>query len=72
MSRNRIGLDGCRTLAHLLQKEGSSLLTLELNNNNIDNEGAELLAGSIKHNTKLKTLELAGNDNITEIGYKSF
>jgi len=69
---NNIGIDGCRTLAHLLQNEDSRLETLNLDNNEINNEGVEIIANSIKHNTKLKTLHLVGNDKITEIGYIAF
>jgi len=72
LSGNNISIDGCRTLCHLLQNEDSSLATLDLDNNDINDEGVEIITNSLKHNTKLETLELAGNNNITEIGYKSF
>ena len=41
---NGIGIDGCRAIANLLQKEGSSLKTLSLAQNGIDDEGAEVLS----------------------------
>ena len=72
LSGNNIGIDGCRTLSHLLQNEDSSLHTLDLNNIKIDGEGAEIIANSLKHNTKLESLDLDGNSKITERGFKAF
>ena len=72
LSGNNIGIDGCRAIAHLLPKEDSSLKWLDLNNNDINNEGAEIIANSLKHNNKLKILHLVGSNKITEIGYKAF
>ena len=66
--RNSIGIDGCRALAHLLLKEGSSLQTLNLNDNNVNDEGVEILVTSLKHNKKLNRLGLKKNIGITEKG----
>ena len=71
LSESRIGIDGCRTLAHLLQNEDLSLHTLDLDDNVIDDESAEIIANSLKHNTKLHTLHLKRN-NIKKKGFKAF
>jgi len=68
---NNISKEGCITLSNLLQKEGSTLAKLDLNCTGLDDEGIEILATSLKHNTKLKTLNLQENNDITERGLKS-
>ena len=65
---NYVGCNGCRTLANLLQKEGSKLRYLDIEVVGIGNEGVKILADSLKHNTVLRTLYLKGN-NITERGH---
>jgi len=45
---------------------------LNLDNTDIDDEGAEALAISLKHNTTVKTINLRGNSNITKIGHRAF
>jgi len=68
LSHNNIGIVGCRAIAHLLQKEDTNLTTLNLNDNGIDDEGVEVLANSLKHNKKLKSLHLRGR-NLQPKGY---
>ena len=58
---NEIGNEGCRGFAKLLENKSSSLKRLRLEGNGIGDEGAEIIASSLKHNTKLKTLRLDGN-----------
>ena len=58
---NRISTNGCIIIADLLQKEGSTLMSLHLNYTGIDDEGAKILATSLMSNTKLKALCLKGN-----------
>lgn len=72
LSGNDIGIDGCRSLSYLLQNEDSSLHTLDIDNNEIDDEGVEIITHSLKHNTKLELLNLDGNDNITQKGFTAF
>jgi len=70
---NNIGIDGCRTIANLLQNEDSRLETLNLDNtgiNNISDEGVELLVNSLKNNTTLRTLYLRQNV-INRRGYQA-
>jgi len=71
---NNIGMgDGCRILSSVLQKEDTSLIYLGLDNSGIDDEGAEMLAASLKHNTKLESLYLARNNiGIGAIGHLAF
>jgi len=50
----------------MVQKDGSTLKELYMINTGINDEGVEILANSLKHNTTLKKLNLNGNDGITE------
>jgi len=68
LENNNIGRKGCIILADVLRKEGSTLIYLDLDNTGIDDEGVEILAKSLKLNTKLGTLLLAGKNDITEKG----
>jgi len=61
LDKNRIGVDGCRAIAHLLQKEDTNLTTLRLEYNGIGDEGMEILTNSLKHNKKLNRLYIKGN-----------
>jgi len=70
LSGNNIGRDGCRTISNLLHQEESTVRRLHLINAGIDDEGAEMIAHSLKHNTALKILHLSRN-NITEKGYRA-
>jgi len=58
LNKNNIGIDGCRAIAHLLQKEESNLTALGLSLCRIGDEGIEILVNSLKHNKKLKHLDL--------------
>ena len=62
LNHNIIGRDGIRSLSNLLRKEESNLTHLFLQNTGIDNEGAEMIASSLKHNTKLEELYLENNN----------
>ena len=54
LNGSNIGREGCITLSNLLQKEGSKLERLDLEQTDIDDEGVEFLANSLKNNTTLK------------------
>ena len=68
---NNIGREGCITLSNLLQKDDTRLKELDLDNNDIDDEGAEIIASSLENNTKLKDLYLQHN-KISERGSRAF
>ena len=70
---NNIGIEGCITISisNLLQKEGSTLTHLILTNTGIDDDVAEIIASSLKQNTKLKELELLEN-SVTNRGCLAF
>ena len=68
LGRCRIGLKGCTSLAMLLRNQASNLTTLDLNENFIDDECAEILARSLANNTKLEGLWLNDNNEITTGG----
>jgi len=70
LNKNSIGIDGCRAIAHILQKEDTNLTILQLEENGIGDEGIEVLANSLKQNTKLNGLSLKMN-NITKRGYQA-
>jgi len=71
LNGNKIGGEGCIAISNLLQKEGSTLATLRLRDMNMGDDGAKIIAASLKHNTTLKELYLE-NNNITERGYIAF
>ena len=72
LNGNYIGREGCITISNLLQKEGSTLTEIFLiGNTGVEDEGMEILAISIKHNTTLKILHLSNSGN-TEKGCKVF
>ena len=77
LSSNKIGRDGCRSLAKLLQKDGSRLTNLSLDNNDVGDEEAEIFANSLKCNTSLTELKLNGDltlgeNYFTETGFTAF
>ena len=65
---NRINADGCRGLAKLLQGGDTTLIKLYLGNNNIDDEGVEILVEALQKNKALKTFDLKGNHEISKQG----
>ena len=71
LESNKIGREGCIVISNLLQNEESRLEILDLDSNDIDDEGAEILAASLKHNNTLSSLYLRGN-NIKEKGRLAF
>ena len=71
LTKNKIGVEGCRLIAKLLQNDESCMTKLSLTSNNVGDEGAELLADSLKCNTSLTDLYLRGND-FGERGFRAF
>ena len=71
LRNNKIGKEGCRSIAKLLQKEGSRLRELDLADTGMSDEEAEILADSLKHNTTLISLYLVKN-NFEEKGFVAF
>lgn len=68
LNGNKIGTDGCRVLAKLLQEEDSTLAHLQLRGNKIDDEGVGILVDALQNNKSLGTLDLRGNDGISKQG----
>jgi hypothetical protein len=58
-------------IANLLQREGASLRRLDLNHNDICDEGAEYVVASLNHNNALDNLRL-NDDRLTERGCLAF
>jgi hypothetical protein len=71
LNNNKLGREGCRSIAKLLEKGGSRLNYLELTSNDLGDEEAEILANSLKCNTSLDALYLRGN-NFGERGFVAF
>ena len=65
---NSINADGCREVAKLLQGGDSTLGSLFLTENKIDDEGVEILVDALQNNTSLKTLNVGRNDGISNRG----
>eukprot|EP00986_Skeletonema_menzelii_P006174 scaffold2334_cov138-Skeletonema_menzelii.AAC.2 len=68
LDTNRINADGCRGLAKLLQRKDASLTGLYLNNNQIDDNGVEILVIALQKNKSLRGLHLQGNNGISMRG----
>ena len=68
LNYNHINADGCRGLAKLLRGGDSTLTTLDLDENKIDDEGVAVLVGALQSNTSLMGLQLAGNVDISNQG----
>lgn len=54
------GLAGCKVLADLLQDPQCNLITLELDGNQIDNDGLLAIVAALSRNSKLQTLLMLG------------
>lgn len=70
LDKNGLGRNACDALAHMLSRDDCGLRALYLRHNNLDNGCVEVLASSLTANTKLKTLALIRNDQITSQGHE--
>ena len=69
LPKNAINADGCNEIAKLLQRGDATTLTdLDLKRNKIDDEGVKILVNTLRRNTTLKTLDLRGNEAISNQG----
>jgi len=71
LSSNNFGTEGCKILSTLIKDANSSLCTLALDRNSIDNNGATILANALVNNTHLEELHLDGNQ-IAKDGWEAF
>ena len=71
LNGNNIGREGCITISNLLKKESTVLTEVFLIDTGVNDEGVEIIANSLKHNTTLEKLNLTRN-GITEKGCKAF
>ena len=71
LNGNNIGREGCITISNLLKKESTVLTEVFLIDTGVNDEGVEIIANSLKHNTTLEKLNLTRN-GITEKGCKVF
>ena len=68
LAANGINADGCRQIAKLLQGGDATLKTLNLEDNNIDDEGVGILVSALQSNKSLETLDLELNSGISRQG----
>lgn len=61
LERNNIGREGCIILSNMLQKDCSTLTSLSLRSTGMGDDEALIFANSLKHNTKLESLQLQDN-----------
>ena len=61
LPRNSINADGCRELVKLLQGGGATLNVIDLDNNEIGDDGVEILVNTLQNNTSMRGLDLQGN-----------
>ena len=65
---NSINAAGCRELAKLLQGGNATLKYLYPEDNEINDEGVEVLVDALRNNTTLAYLVIGGNDDISNQG----
>eukprot|EP00984_Skeletonema_dohrnii_P032103 scaffold25545_cov78-Skeletonema_dohrnii-CCMP3373.AAC.3 len=68
LTDNSINADGCRELAKLLRGGEATIAYMCLNNNNLDDNGVEILVDALQDNTSLRVLEVRGNRYISNRG----
>ena len=70
LSNSNIGRDGCVALVSLLERDSSSLASLSLRQNQIDDECITLLCGGLQNNESLISLDIEHNPRITKAGWE--
>ena len=63
---------GCKALATLLQNLNCNLQILDLSNNFIDDVGTSALATGVTNNSKLESVHLYDNNDISPAGWDYF
>ena len=71
LCRNKIGRESCMSIARLLEKEGACLKYIDLESNDVGDVEAETLANSLQYNTVLTTLDLGGENNFKDKGFRA-
>jgi len=69
---NNISGEDCSILATLLNDPNCNLHTLDIEDNNIGNQGATILANSLANNTKLRKLNLQYNEIFLDCAQRVF
>ena len=68
LDRNKINDADCRELVKLLQGDDAALRVLTLEDNDIGEEGIQILADELQHNTSLEFLDIGSNEGLTKAG----
>ena len=68
---NNIDRVGCATLGALLGSKTLNVKSLSLPNNEIDDEGLQMLVADMTNNTIIEQLSLCGNESISTRGLRS-
>eukprot|EP00924_Labyrinthula_sp_SR-Ha-C_P003262 snap_masked-scaffold_15-processed-gene-4.27-mRNA-1 protein AED:1.00 eAED:1.00 QI:0/-1/0/0/-1/1/1/0/1426 len=67
LANNRMGVEGAKVFARLLEKNRSNIDFLDLTKNFLGNEGIEVISKALETNTRLKAL-LIGDNSVTDEG----
>ena len=70
LARNRLNKNGCKALATLLRCFATELRYLDLNSNQLDDEGIDVLVPVLSKCTRLKTLYINNCPTITAKGWQ--
>ncbi|XP_036169878.1 leucine-rich repeat-containing protein 74A isoform X2 [Myotis myotis] len=62
ISNNALGFEGAKVIAEFLQKNSSSLLSLQLSGNKFKDQSAELLCQALSANYRIKEMDLSHNE----------
>jgi hypothetical protein len=72
LSHNNLTDDQCEILSDVLKWPLNCLVKLELRSSWITDKGVSYLVSGLKHNKRIKMLNLAGNHSITQHGWAQF
>ena len=67
---DRLSINGCTALSTLLQHSVTQLQHIDLSNNEINDEGMEVLVPALKNCSRLKDLKLCSNPQVTNKGWQ--
>ena len=67
---NRLGINGCKALATLLQHSATELEHLDISNNEIGDDGMNALVPALKHCSHLQNWRLCNTISVTKKGWQ--
>lgn len=72
LAHNQVGAKGCAALENLVSSPTSKLKEINLENNQIDDEGIAILTRAFSENARLKWANLGNNLKVTDAGWQQF